>query len=222
MGRLPTSEGGIGLVKNTRDSIRTGLRRSSVAVLSTVIVSVGTGFSAAAIVHRSPSIPKLHWKGTITMYAQAYTPVAPGVKLVKGTPRLTEFETLAKQFEKMYPGIKIQFIGPSFQDTIQQVETKAAGGDMYDVYMNQYYAFNSVFPRGVVYNLDPYFNQPNPYIPGNKRWKSVMSARVLQQTVDPANGAHYLVDGDWVGTAFYYNKKLFANPTQVGALKPSH
>lgn len=188
--------------------LKNGARLGSVVALSTLIVGVGSGFTSGKVVHRAANIPKLTWKGTITMFAQAYTPVAPGVKRVKDEAKLTEFETLAKQFEAMYPGIKIKFIPASFQDSDEQVETMTAGGDMYDVYWNIYDNFNAVFPPGIVYNLNPYFNEPDPYIPGNKAWKDVMSTRVLNETADSANGAHYIVDGDWVGTAFYYNLHL--------------
>ncbi len=188
---------------------RYGMRVGLVLMSSALLVAMGTGLTAAKTTGPALHIPKLRWKGTITMYAQAYSPVAPGVKLKKGAIRLTAFGALAKQFEHLYPGIKISFVEP-FNDTNQSVETKAAGGTMLDVYWNQYGSWNAVFPPGIVYNLDPYFNQPNPYIPGNKKWKDVMSARVLQQTVNPTNGAHYELDADWVGTAFYYNKRLFA------------
>jgi len=143
------------------------------------------------------------------MFAQAYTPDAPGVKLVKNEAHLTALYTLAQQFEKMYPGIKIHFVNPSFQDTNEQVETKTAGGTMYDVYFNQYENFNTVFPQGIVENLAPYFRDPNPYIPGNKHWDSVMNPKIVAETVAPG-GQIYDVDGDYLGIEFFYNKSLFA------------
>ncbi len=144
------------------------------------------------------------------MYAQAYTPAVPGVKLPADSPKLTAFETVAKAFEKLYPGIHIKFIYPAGlnSQSIQSVETDAAGGKLPDVFWGQYIDFNSVWPRGIVVNLNPYLSRPNPYIPGNAVWRNVMSKRVLEMIAAP-NGAQYEVDGDWIGTAFYYNKALF-------------
>ena len=184
------------------------------------LVVIGGGLAQAA--HRSGSTsppagyPKLRWKGTITMFAQAYTPVAPGVKLPKGSAHLTVLETLARQFEHWYPGIHIRFVNPSFQDTNQQVETMAAGGTMYDVYFNQYENWNTVFPQGIVHNLAPYFHQPNPYIPGNRQWSSVMNSRVVAESRAPG-GQIYEINGDYLGIQFVYNKTLFA---KAGITKP--
>ncbi|MFD1677347.1 ABC transporter substrate-binding protein [Alicyclobacillus fodiniaquatilis] len=169
--------------------------------------STSTG-SVAKQALTASGIPKLNYKGDITFFAQAYTPVGPGIKSVAGSAKLHELETLAKKFEKMYPNIKIQFVDPSFQDTNQQVQTKTAAGQMYDIYFNQYENFNSVFPQGIVYDLNPYFNQPNPFIPGNKKWKSVMNPNILSATEAPG-GQQYNLDADYVGVEFYYNKTLF-------------
>lgn len=177
--------------------------------LASAVLIMGTGTAFRPAAPRSAAkIPKLTWKGTITMFAQAYTPAAPGVKLLKNEAHLTELYTLAKQFEHMYPGIKIHFVNPSFQDSNQQVETKAAGGTMYDIYFNQYENWNTVFPQGIVYNLAPYFQQPNPYIPGNKHWQSVMNPHIVAETRAPG-GQIYGVDGDYLGIEFFYNKSLF-------------
>ncbi len=189
---------------------RTALASTTVGLA--LIMSLG-GWTAVrpAAQHHTPRIPKLTFKGTITTYAQAYTPALPGIKLLPGSPKLMAFENVAKQFEKMYPGIHIKFVYPAAMNSndVQAVEVDAAGGKLPDVVWGQYIDFNSVWPRGIVVNLKPYLNQPNPYVPGNKAWKDTMSARVLGQISAP-NGAIYEVDGDWVGTAFYYNKNLFA------------
>jgi len=122
-----------------------GLKVGIIASSSLLILAMGSAFASAKVTKSAAAIPKLHWKGTITMYAASYTPVVPGEKLAKDSIRLTELETLAKQFEKMYPGITIKFI-PKFTDSDQQVETMSAGGTMYDVYWNLYQNWNAVFP----------------------------------------------------------------------------
>lgn len=173
---------------------------------SALILSTATAFTARPAATR---YPKLKWKGTITMFAGGYTPDnVPGVKLTSGEEHLTELGNLAKQFEHMYPGIHIHFVNPAWGDTVQEVETKAAGGTMYDVYWNQYEDFNTVFPQGIVYNLAPYFRKPDPYIKGNKHWSSVMNPKIVAETKAPG-GQNYEVVGDYLGVGFFYNKNLF-------------
>ena len=44
------------------------------------------------------------------MYASTYTPPITGVKQAPGTIADPEMQAAANAFEKMYPGIKIQFV----------------------------------------------------------------------------------------------------------------
>ena len=180
------------------------------AMLSAVPTTVAAAAPTHVIAKRVAHVPPIHWKGTITMFAQAYTPKLPGVKLPPGSPKLTAFEQAAKAFEKLYPGIHIKFVYPLAAESgaPQWYVTKAAGSQLPDVVWSLYTNNNNTIPRGVFYNLAPYFRQPDPYIAGNQRWASVMNPHVLAMTKAP-NGAHYQVNGDWVGTAFYYNKNLF-------------
>jgi raffinose/stachyose/melibiose transport system substrate-binding protein len=116
-------------------------------------------------------------------------------------------EDAAKRFEALYPGIKIKFESSQTWGTNQWYESEAAGGVLPDVVFVQSQNLNEL-PTGTFTNLKPYFNQPNPYISGNKQWKDVMNPRALSIETSP-NGAQYIDNGDWVGTAFYYNKNLF-------------
>jgi raffinose/stachyose/melibiose transport system substrate-binding protein len=163
------------------------------------------GFSP---IKHTESLPKLAYKGTITMYAQSYTPDVPGITLPAGSSKLSAFEDAAKAFEADYPGIHIKFIDSSTMGSTQWYETEAAAGNLPDVTWVQGTVADSTLPKGMFINLNPYFSKPNPYLPGNTAWKNIMNPRVLAITKAP-NGAQYLVDGDWVGTAFYYNKRLF-------------
>jgi raffinose/stachyose/melibiose transport system substrate-binding protein len=148
------------------------------------------------------------WKGTITMYAQAYTPDARNQN--NGFPTLHAFQQVASRYEKLHPGVTIQFIDQNYQANLEQViRAKAAAGQMFDVYWEQNGNLNTaVLPKGIAVDLNQYFDQPNPYISGNKRWRDAMNPRVLSVTAAP-DGAHYMIDGDYVTTAFYYNKDLF-------------
>lgn len=189
------------------------MMRSRLAIIATsglvlaAWVAPGVSQAAAKPAATKASTPAISWKGTITMWAGGYTPDVPGVTISAGSPKLHEMEDAAKRFEAEYPGIKIKFVASSAYGTNQWYEAEGAGGVLPDVVFVQAQNLDEL-PTGMFTNLKPYYNQPNPYIPGNKAWKSVMNSRALSIDTSP-NGAQYVDSGDWVGTAFYYNKDLF-------------
>lgn len=147
---------------------------------------------------------QLTYKGPITFYAQAYT---PNSKLPNAN-KLKEFENVAKEYEKLHPGIDIQFIDEDITNYSQVVRAKAAAGELWDVWWAQWGEVNSTLPKGIAVDLSPYYKQKNPYIPDKATWQDAVNQTVYNQTV-AANGARYNVNGDYVGTGFYYNQELF-------------
>jgi len=143
------------------------------------------------------------WKGTITMYVQDYTPNVAGVKRP-----LKAFQQIADEYTKKYPGIKITFSKTPVPDNDTMVRVKAAAGELFDIYWAQVASLNSTLPKGVAVNLAPTLEQPNPYIPGNKAWKSAVNARVLAESTAP-NGAIYALSGDVVAFTPFYNAAQF-------------
>ena len=67
-------------------------------------------------------------------------------------------------------------------------------------------------PKGIAENLVPAFAEPNPYIEGNTAWNDVLNPTTQAYMTAPG-GEIYVLNGDFVGTAFFYNKDLF---TQAG------
>ncbi|GBF74253.1 ABC transporter substrate-binding protein [Paenibacillus sp. 598K] len=145
------------------------------------------------------------WQGTITMFAQSYTPNA---KNIAGLKQLTALREIADQYETDHPGIKIEFIDEEFKDYTQTVRVKAAAGEMYDVFWGQWADLNNIFPKGIAEDLTVYFDQPNPYIPDKPTWREAMNQTVISETTSP-DGKSYNINGDYVATAFFYNKTLF-------------
>lgn len=145
----------------------------------------------------------LSWEGTITFFAQAYTPNAR-----EAENPLKEFQTFADEYMEMHPGIEIQFIDEEMPEYDTIIRTKAAAGELWDIFWAQWGNLNGNYPEGIAVDLTPFFKEPNPYIPGNSAWQEAMNETVVNQTIAP-NGAHYNINGDFVGTAFFYNKALF-------------
>ncbi|MFC5651068.1 ABC transporter substrate-binding protein [Paenibacillus solisilvae] len=150
------------------------------------------------------------WKGTINMFAQSYTPDAKNITGLKADQH--KLRALADEYEKAHPGIKISFVDEEFKDYTQTVRVKAAAGELFDVYWAQWADLNGTLPKGIAEDLTEYFNKPNPYIPDKATWQEAMNNTVMNETASP-DGKHYNINGDYVATAFFYNKDLFQ---QVG------
>ncbi len=184
------------------------MKKKTLSTITVALVLGGSSIAAPMIASAGPKIPALSYKGTITMYAQGFTPDVPGVYLAPNSPKLHMLENAAMEFEKLYPGIKIKFVNSNTYGSVQWYETQAAAGLLPDIVFVPISYANATLPSGMFTNLAPYFNEPNPFIPGNKRWSAIMNPRVLGITRAPG-GEQYVLDGAWVATAFYYNKNLF-------------
>ncbi|GLX68603.1 ABC transporter substrate-binding protein [Paenibacillus glycanilyticus] len=146
------------------------------------------------------------WTGTINMYAQAYTPNAKNITGIKSDQH--QLRTIADEYEKLHPGIKINFVDEEFKDYTQTVRVKAAAGELFDVFWAQWMDLNGTLPKGIAEDLTEYFNKPNPYIADKATWQEAMNTTVVSETASP-DGKHYNINGDYVATAFFYNKELF-------------
>lgn len=144
------------------------------------------------------------WTGEITFYAQAYT---PNNKLPNAN-QLTAFQEVADAYQADHPGITITFINEDFDDYLQTVRVKSSGRELWDIFWVQSGNINGTLPRGIALDLNSAFDEPNPYIEGNTAWRDAMNQTVLGYTTAPS-GEQFVLDGDWVGTAFFYNKDLF-------------
>ena len=60
-------------------------------------------------------------------------------------------------------------------------------------------------------NLSEYFERPNPYIPGNKRWADIFNPGVLSFWASNADQGFYAVPIDQVEIGIFYNKTMIAD-----------
>ena len=186
------------------------------ALCAALVASGATVATATSASAQGPGgIPKLSYKGTITMWASSYSPTIPGVKVAPGALADPETASAAAAFHKMYPNITIKFV-PSQASigTSQWYISEAAAGALPDVCMVPGYYVNVTLPTGLFYNLLPAFAKPNPFIAGNKKWISTMNPVALH--IDsvagnaPGTTGIFVVNGDWAGIGFWYNKRLFS------------
>jgi ABC-type glycerol-3-phosphate transport system substrate-binding protein len=150
----------------------------------------------------------LTYRGTITMYAQAYNPVEPTA--ANPNPP-TKFKDVARAWEALNPGITIEFLpdlgeGQSYEAWLS---TKMAGGQAPDVFWTQAYQLNSgEIPRGSFIPMTEYMQQPNRYIAGNTKWLDIFPEGLVKQ-FQASDGAINLINADYVATLVIYNVAMF-------------
>ncbi|MFB7650547.1 MULTISPECIES: ABC transporter substrate-binding protein [unclassified Streptomyces] len=193
-------------------SSRRQFPRAAVALLSLSLISgcglpggngTGAGHGSLTVPTDSPEAAG-DWQGTITMFAQEYTPHA---EVANGTG-LDGLRAAADAWEKRHPGVRIRFVDDKFDDYVTTVRVKAAAGELWDVFWGQSVALNGQWPEGIAYDLTPALKQRNPYAPRYKTWAQAMNPQVINATKS-GEGASYNINGDYVISKWYYNKDLF-------------
>ena len=194
-----------------KDSSTNASHMSAPLTRRTALKVAGAGVAATALAGSAAHMATAQdsgWTGEITFYAQAYT---PNSKLPNAN-QLTAFQDAADAYQADHPGITIKFIDEEFTDYLQTVRVKASGQELWDIFWVQGPVVNGVLPKGIAENLVPAFAEPNPYIEGNTAWGDVLNPTTQAYMTAPS-GEIYVLNGDFVGTAFFYNKDLF---TQAG------
>ena len=120
---------------------------------------------------------------------------------------------VTRQYEKAHPGVTVQWL-PEDTSSITQanatVESEASGGAAPDLVWEQYGPVTSgSIPAGLLQNIKPFLEKPNPYVPGNMSWLSLFPASVVPYMTSP-NGDIDIILGSAVETGMFYNKALFA------------
>ena len=112
------------------------------------------------------------------MYAQQYTPDAE----VANDLDLNALAEVAAEYEEMHPGVTIEFVDDKFDRYVDTVRTKAAAGELWDVFWAQWAALSGSLTDGVAYDLAPAFSEPNPYAEGFDTWAEAMNEQVIATT----------------------------------------
>ena len=90
---------------------------------------------------------------------------------------------LTSQWEAAHKGFTVQWL-PNTATQIDSanatVESQASGGSAPDLVWEQYGPVTSgALPKGLLQNIKPYLDKPNPYVPGNTSWLSLFSKSTL-------------------------------------------
>lgn len=129
-------------------------------------------------------------------------------------------QTLTQQYEAKHPNVQVQW-QPNPTSAIVTANatlvSQAAGGAAPDVVWEQYNPLLSgSIPKGILQDLRPWLNKPNPYVPGNKKWLDLFEKSTIPYMTSP-DGSMRILLGSNVETAFFYSKAAF---TKAGISGP--
>jgi raffinose/stachyose/melibiose transport system substrate-binding protein len=119
---------------------------------------------------------------------------------------------LTSQYEAAHKNVTVQWLPNNTASITQanaQLESQAAGGSAPDLVWEQYGPVTSGgLPSGLLQNIKPYLDKPNPYVPGNTRWLSLFSPSTVPYMTSP-NGDIDIILGSNVETGMFYSKQAF-------------
>jgi raffinose/stachyose/melibiose transport system substrate-binding protein len=119
---------------------------------------------------------------------------------------------LTTQYEAAHKNVTVQWLPNNTASITQanaQLESQASGGSAPDLVWEQYGPVTSgALPAGLLQNIKPYLDKPNPYVTGNTSWLSLFSASTVPYMTSP-NGDIDIILGSNVETGMFYSKAAF-------------
>ena len=122
-------------------------------------------------------------------------------------------QQLTKQYETAHKNVTVTWL-PNNTTGITQanaaMQSQASGGSAPDVVWEQYGPVTSgALPSGLLQNIKPYLEKPNPYVPGNSSWLSLFTSSTVPYMTS-SNGDIDILLGSNVETGMFYSKAAFA------------
>lgn len=127
------------------------------------------------------------------------------------SPTMQPLITLIKRYEASHPWVHVQWVQTNNGGNSQQayVVTQAAGGTVPDItFQNWATVLAGEIPKGILTNLMPYLQHPNPYVRGNKHWLDLWPKSMLPYMEINPRRIELLV-GSNIETGIFYNRSEF-------------
>jgi raffinose/stachyose/melibiose transport system substrate-binding protein len=122
-------------------------------------------------------------------------------------------KSLTTQYEAAHKNVTVQWLPtntPNITQANATLESQASGGSAPDLVWEQYGPVTSgALPQGLLQNIKPYLEKPNPYVSGNSTWLSLFSPSTVPYMTSP-NGDIDIILGSNVETGMFYSKAAFA------------
>jgi Bacterial extracellular solute-binding protein len=186
-----------------RKPFRASLPIAAVAIAAVVVAGCSSGGSSSSSTGTSPV---------------SSAPVTIKAVLPPNTGAISSAEnaglkSLTDQYEAAHKNVTVQWLpnnSSSITASNAQVETQASGGAAPDLVWEQYGPVTSgSIPAGLLQNIKPYLEKPNPYVPGNTSWLSMFTPSTVPYMTSP-NGDIDIILGSNVETGMFYSKAAFA------------
>lgn len=172
--------------------------KSLMSIAGVGVLAGLVGFGSA------PRPTATHPHVTLTMQLQANT----GMASSKQNRALVQ-ET--RRWEQRHPGVTVKFLPNPYTTTTNSnaaLVTEASAHRAPDLVWEQYGATTSgAIPQGILMNLMPYLQKPNPYVKGNKHWLALWQPIAKAYMV--SNGKADVLLGSDLATEIVYNKADF-------------
>jgi raffinose/stachyose/melibiose transport system substrate-binding protein len=187
-------------------SRRAFLRLTGVATIGVALAACAPPGAAPAGDQQAGSQGAAAEKKVVKMYAQGLTP-RKRLETDRWDPAQAMWD-MEKAYEEAHPDVDIQFLEEITSGYEEWLVTQMSGGTSPEIVWYQRGYIARDYEKGWFVNLDPYLDQPNSYIDGNKKWKDAFQGPVIASGTAP-DGHIYMLTGDIVGTGFFYNKSMF-------------
>ena len=129
------------------------------------------------------------------------------------SPQNASLQKFTQEYESKHPNVSVEW-QPNPTSAIVTANatlvSQASGGDAPDIVWQQYNPLLSgSIPAGILQNLKPYLEKPNPYVSGNTQWLNLFTKSTIPYMTSP-NGQMQILLGSNVETAFFYSKSAFS------------
>jgi hypothetical protein len=119
---------------------------------------------------------------------------------------------LTTQYEAAHKGVTVTWLpnnNASITAANAAMESQASGGTAPDLVWEQYGPVTSgALPAGLLQNIKPFLDKPNPYVAGSGSWLSLFSPSTVPYMTSP-NGDIDIILGSSVETGMFYSKTAF-------------
>jgi ABC-type glycerol-3-phosphate transport system substrate-binding protein len=187
--------------------------RISVAVATAALLAAACSSGASSPSSASGGAAPASAKVTI----QAVLPPNTGEI---SSPQNASLAKYTKEYETNHPNVTVNW-QPNPTGAIVTANatlvTEASGGDAPDVVWEQYNPLLSgSIPAGILQDLRPWLNKPNPYIKGTATWLASFDKSTVPYMTSP-DGSMNILLGSNVETGFFYSKAAFTKAGIAGA-----
>src|ERR1700759_4840891 len=129
------------------------------------------------------------------------------------SPQNASLQKFTQEYESKHPNVSVEW-QPNPVSSITTANptlvSQSSGGHAPDVVWDQDNPLLSgSIPNGILQDLKPYLEKPNPYVSGNTQWLNLFTKSTIPYMTSP-NGQMQILLGSNVEPAFFYSKSAFS------------